>query len=86
MKEIKNTMNYQESYIASVNESISRLTAKLEEHKNQTATELAQLQTSLTTTHSSLDNLSHQLNDISDYIVHEIPIDVANHLLFEMKP
>ena len=56
MKEIKQAMNDQES-----KESIHQLTVHLEEHKNQTATELAQLQTSLTTT---LDNITHQLQDV----------------------
>ena len=39
----------------------------LKEHKNQTAAELAQLQT---TTQSSLDNLTHQLNDIHEDVTY----------------
>ena len=59
MKEIKNTMNnFLEANLTNFNESLHQLTAHLEEHKNQTAVELAQLQTFL------MDNLTHQLNDI----------------------
>ena len=83
MKEIKNTMNYQESYIASVNESISRLTAKLEEHKNQTATELAHLQTSLNTSLDSLNKSlsNHQLKTENDFVQLQISTQNLTHQL-----
>ena len=65
MKEIKNTMNFLEANLTNFNESIHQLTTQLEEHKNQTAIELAQLQTFL------VDNLTHQLNGINGCIDHE---------------
>ena len=45
MKQIKNTMNnnFLEANLTNFNESLHQLTAHLEEHKNQTAAELAQL-------------------------------------------
>ena len=56
MKEIKNTMNnFLQVNLTNFNESLHQLSAQLEEHKNQTAAELAQLQTSINSTQSSLD-------------------------------
>ena len=67
MKEIKNTMNnFLQTNLTNFNESLHQLTAQLEEHKSRTAVELAQLQTSLT----------HQLNDISDYI-EQLPVYIC---------
>ena len=46
MKEIKNTMNnFLHVNLTNFNESLHQLSVQLEEHKNQTAAELAQLQT-----------------------------------------
>ena len=58
--------------LSSLNDSVSNLSMCLQEHKQQTAAELAQLQTSLQsslTTHTQqvnakLSNLTHQLQDI----------------------
>ena len=63
MKDIKSALNYQEANLTSFNETIRQLTANLDEHKNQTAAELAQLQTSLT-------NITHQLNDIHEDVAY----------------
>ena len=48
--------------LSSLNDSVSILSMYLQEHKQQTAAELAQLQTSLTTTQSSLTTHTQQVN------------------------
>ena len=67
MKDIKSAMNYQEANLTSFKELLHQLTAHNEEHKNQTAAELAQLQTFLNTTQSILDNLTHYIEQLAVY-------------------
>ena len=50
--------------LSSLNDSVSNLSMSLQEHKQQTAAELAQLQTSLNTTQSSLETASSKLDVI----------------------
>ena len=50
--------------LSSLNDSVSNLSMHLQEHKQQTAAELVQLQTSL---QSSVSNLTHQLETIQSY-------------------
>ena len=57
MKDIKSALNYQEANLTSFNDSINQLTAHLEEHKNQTAAELVQLQTTQSSLTQNLDSL-----------------------------
>ena len=74
MKEIKNTMNnFLQTNITNFNESLHRLSAQFEEHKNQTAAELAQLQTLFDISVDHYSNLTHQLKDIKDNI-EELPV------------
>ena len=67
--------------LSSLNDSVSNLSMCLQEHKQQTAAELAQLQTSLQsslTTHTQqvnakLNNHTHQLETIQNY-VEQLPV------------
>ena len=54
MKDIKIAMYYQEANLTSFNNSLLQLSARLKEYKNQTAAELADLQTSVDSSYSSL--------------------------------
>ena len=54
--------------LSSLNDSVSNLSMCLQEHKQQTAAELAQLQTSLNTTQSSLVNNNQQVNQRLDTV------------------
>ena len=49
-----------------LNDSVSNLSVCLQEHKEQTTAELAHLQTSLSSTQSSLANQTRQLNKLDD--------------------
>ena len=53
--------------------SISNLSMCLQEHKQQTATELSHLQTSLTSTHSKLDTLTNTTASDHQQIIDNIP-------------
>ena len=76
---INSTLNCQ------IDQSVSDLTTFLQEHKQQTATELFHLQTSLTSTHSKLDTLTNttasdlqQIIDIVSLLYKHLPLPVEN--------
>ena len=89
MKEIKSAINYQEANLTFFKDTLHQLSAQLKEHKNKTADNLAQLQTSITATlnamKSSLDtklealnaslsnNLTQQLKDLTSR-VKQLPV------------
>ena len=54
--------------LSSINDSVSNLSMCLQEHKQQTAAELAQLQTSFTTTQSSLETANFKLDTLTTTI------------------
>ena len=69
---------------ANLNDSVSNLSMCLQEHKQQTATELSHLQTSLTSTHSKLDTLTNTTACDNQQIIDNVPdgkcMDRVQHL------
>ena len=58
---------------AILNQSVNKLTTCLQEHKQQTATELSHLQTSVTSTHSKLDTLTNTTASDHQQIIDSMP-------------
>ena len=58
---------------AILNQSVIKLTTCLQEHKQQTATELSRLQTSVTSTHSKLDTLTNTTASDHQRIIDSMP-------------
>ena len=58
---------------AILNQSVINLTTCLQEHRQQTATELSHLQTSFTSTHSKLDTLTNTTASDHQQIIDSIP-------------
>ena len=89
MKEIKNTMNnFLQVNLTNFNESLHQLSAQLEEHKNQTAAELAQLQTSIHSTQSSLDKLANDFYEHQSEIKDQLQTNtqyLQNNLTQQLK-
>ena len=70
---VEKDFQMQRDSIDSLKHSISNLSTCLQEHKEQTATELSHLQTSLTSTHSKLDTLTNTTASDHQQIIDSMP-------------
>ena len=81
---LNTTMNTQ------INPFMSKLTTCLQEHKQQTTTELSHLQTSLTSTHSKLDTLTNTTASNHQQIIDSMPdvecMDTQTNCTASRKP